>query len=220
MYFRRNESCQSIREMFSKPSKKYSLVWKFSTFREILSKFHQHLLKNRETNEKKSKLQILRNFLLQIVCRKFAIIFEIGAVQKHVNPVDLVKSFQTNIYLQNLASIQKRTSPLKFAHLAEKSGKGSRSNLSTKVYGGLPGSAGSRRWSLTWAAAGALRTWPGSGASALCRRSRRCRFASATALPSPSLTLCFFYIFFSPNFWQALRGPFSAVSTPKFASKY
>ena len=32
-----------------------------------------------------------------------------------------------------MASIQKRTSPVKFAHLAEKSGKGSISNLSTKV---------------------------------------------------------------------------------------
>ena len=54
-------------------------------------------------------------------------------MQKHVNLVDLVKSFPTNIYLQNLASIQKRTSPVQFAHLAEKSGKGSISNLSTKV---------------------------------------------------------------------------------------
>ena len=54
-------------------------------------------------------------------------------MQKHVNSVDLVKSFPTNIYLQNLASIQKRTSPLKFAHLAEESDKGSVSNLSTKV---------------------------------------------------------------------------------------
>ena len=54
-------------------------------------------------------------------------------MQKHVNLVDLVKSFPTNIYLQNLASIQKRTSPVKFAHLAEKSEKGSISNLSTKV---------------------------------------------------------------------------------------
>ena len=52
--------------------------------------------------------------------------------KKHVNLVDLVKSFPTNIYLQNLASIQKRTSPVKFAHLAKKSGKGSISNLSTK----------------------------------------------------------------------------------------
>ena len=54
-------------------------------------------------------------------------------MQKHVNLVDLVKSFPTNIYLQNLASIQKRTSAVKFAHLAEKSGKGSISSLSTKV---------------------------------------------------------------------------------------
>ena len=42
-------------------------------------------------------------------------------MQKHVNLVDLVKSFPTNIFLQKLASIHKRTSPLKFAHLAEKS---------------------------------------------------------------------------------------------------
>ena len=53
-------------------------------------------------------------------------------MQKHVNLVDLVKSFPTNIFLQNLASIQKRTSPIKFAHLAEKSANGSISNLSTK----------------------------------------------------------------------------------------
>ena len=54
-------------------------------------------------------------------------------MQKHVNLVDLVKSFPTNIYLQKLASIQPRTSPIKFAHLAEKSVNGSISNLSTKV---------------------------------------------------------------------------------------
>ena len=53
-------------------------------------------------------------------------------MQKHANLVDLVKSFPTNIFLQSLASIQKRTSPLKFAHLAEKSENGSVSNLSTK----------------------------------------------------------------------------------------
>ena len=53
--------------------------------------------------------------------------------KKHVNLVDLVKSFPTNIFLQNLVSIQKRTSPIKFAHLAEKSEKGSISNLSTKA---------------------------------------------------------------------------------------
>ena len=59
-------------------------------------------------------------------------------MQKHVNLVDLVKSFPTNVYLQNLASIQKRTSPVKFAHWAEKSGKGSTLNLSTKVHRDAP----------------------------------------------------------------------------------
>ena len=54
-------------------------------------------------------------------------------MQKHVHLVDLVKSFPTNIFLQNLASIQKRTSPIKFDHLDEKSEKGVISNLSTKV---------------------------------------------------------------------------------------
>ena len=50
-----------------------------------------------------------------------------------INRVDLVKSFPTNIFLQNLASIQKRTSPKKFAHLAETSENASISNLSTKA---------------------------------------------------------------------------------------
>ena len=40
---------------------------------------------------------------------------EVWAVQTHVNLVDLVKSFSTNIYLQKLASIQPRTSRSKFA---------------------------------------------------------------------------------------------------------
>ena len=62
-------------------------------------------------------------------------------MQKHVNLVDLVKSFPTNIFLQNLASIQKRTNPIKFAHLAEKSESGSISILSTKVPRGAPAHA-------------------------------------------------------------------------------
>ena len=54
-------------------------------------------------------------------------------MQKHVNLVDLVKSFPTNIFLQNLASIKQRTSLEKFDNLDEKSEQGSLSNLSTKV---------------------------------------------------------------------------------------
>ena len=57
-------------------------------------------------------------------------------MQKHVNIVDLVKSFPTNILLQNLASIQQGTSLITFDHLAEKSEKGSISNVSFfKVFG-------------------------------------------------------------------------------------
>ena len=54
-------------------------------------------------------------------------------MQKRVNLVDLIKSFPTNIFLQTLASIQKRTSPTKFDHFAEKSEYGPISNLSTKL---------------------------------------------------------------------------------------
>ena len=54
-------------------------------------------------------------------------------MQKHVNLVDLVKSFPTHILLQNLASIQHSTSLIKFDHLDEKSELGSISNLSTKA---------------------------------------------------------------------------------------
>ena len=53
-------------------------------------------------------------------------------MQKHVNLVDLVKSFPTNIFLQNLASVQQRTSLMKFDHLGGNSEEGSILNLSTK----------------------------------------------------------------------------------------
>ena len=59
-------------------------------------------------------------------------------MQKHASLVDLVKTFPTNIFLQNLASIQKRTSTIKLAHLAEKSKNGSISNLSTKLQAAGP----------------------------------------------------------------------------------
>ena len=44
-------------------------------------------------------------------------------MQKRVNLVDLVKSFQTTIYLQNSASIQPRTSLSKFAKTSPKARK-------------------------------------------------------------------------------------------------
>ena len=63
-------------------------------------------------------------------------------MQKHVNLVDHAKSFRTNIFLQNLASMQKKTSRIKFSHLAEESENGSVSNLSTQVQRAHEGEAG------------------------------------------------------------------------------
>ena len=37
----------------------------------------------------------------------------------HVTLVDLVKSFPTNIFLQKLASIQRRRNPMKFDHVTD-----------------------------------------------------------------------------------------------------
>ena len=54
-------------------------------------------------------------------------------VQRIGNLVDLEKRCKMSIWLQNFASIQPRTSPLKFDHLAEKSEKDSVSNLAPKV---------------------------------------------------------------------------------------
>ena len=98
-------------------------------------------------------------------------------MQKHVNLVDLVKSFPTNIYLQNLASIQKRTSPVKSAHLAEKSGKGSISNLSTK--------ASTRRSASSSAASPAgVRDSPAGVWSAAAAASTRRSASSSAASPA------------------------------------
>ena len=49
---------------------------------------------------------------------KFCRNIEFSAVQKHVNLVDLVKSFPADIFLQKSASIQPRTSHLFFIILA------------------------------------------------------------------------------------------------------
>ena len=64
--------------------------------------------------------EILLNFSMRSGAEEFFSFFSRGAVQKSqgaecVNLVNLGKSFQTSIYLQNLALIQPRTSLLKFA---------------------------------------------------------------------------------------------------------
>ena len=71
--------------------------------------------------EKKCFLANILNKNTKKRLTKFCWNIEVWAGQKHVNLVDLVKSFPTNIFLQNLASIQQRTSLIKFDDLDEKS---------------------------------------------------------------------------------------------------
>ena len=85
-----------------------------SAFSKIFAKFRQNVVKFwTKFNDIISNMGKIRRKM-----RKSLTIFfwniEVWAVQKHVNLVDLGKSFPTNIFLQNLASIQKRTSLLKF----------------------------------------------------------------------------------------------------------
>jgi len=78
--------------------------------RKILVKFGENsakFSKNYEILEKKKKQQ--KNSAI------FNENFEIRDRCKGVHCVDLGESFPTHIYLQNLASIQPRTSPFKFA---------------------------------------------------------------------------------------------------------
>ena len=58
---------------------------------------------------------------------------EFGAVQRNVNLVDLEKCWKMRIWTQKSASIQKKTSPLKFDNFAEKSEKDTVSYLSSKA---------------------------------------------------------------------------------------
>ena len=97
-------------------------------------------------------------------------------MQKYVNLVDLVESFPTNIFLQNLASIQKRTSPIKFAHLAEKSEKGSIWNLSFKARSAGAGAGGA------WASASARRSCRISWSSKYARLEKLTELCTATGL--------------------------------------
>ena len=94
----------------------------FSTISKIFAKFRQNSIKLWEKFNDFFRKRV--NFVK--CCRKMRKSLtkmfwniEVWAVQKHVNLVDLVKSFPTKIFLQNLASIQQRT--IKFDHLDEKS---------------------------------------------------------------------------------------------------
>ena len=91
-------------------------------------------------------LRILQNFeqKSEKSFTKFCSHFEIGAVQRIANLVGLEKCCKMRNWVQKSASMQKRTSPLKFGDLAEKSGFNSVSNLSTKPRARCPGSRRTR----------------------------------------------------------------------------
>ena len=165
------------------------------------------------------------------VCWKF----EIGAVQRNANLVDLEKCCKLRLLSISEVSIQKRTSPLKFAHLAEKSENGSVSNLSTKVHAVLllRGGRGRRavdrryaryarvgslqvqlevrardfvrsRWRRDTPEKGMANTILGGGVGGHTGRSHETYVGSPTQLSN----------------YLTLKGSFSAVSKPNFASKY
>ena len=77
-----------------------------------------HFCQNFAKNNK--KLQKILNLLTEFCKKKKSRNFDkigIAELCKGVHCVDLGESFQTHIYLQNAASIQPRTSPLKFGIL-------------------------------------------------------------------------------------------------------
>ena len=82
--------------------------------REIRTKVHQNF--GEKCKKWRGKMNKIGNsiFIREKILTIFGWNFEIWAVQKYVNLVDLVKSFPTSIYLQKSASIQPRTSLSKF----------------------------------------------------------------------------------------------------------
>ena len=123
--------------------------------------------------------------------------------------VDLGESFQTHMFLQNFASIQPRTSPLK---LAGWSGAEFVEDLRVGEHGELRGQghhaagAGLRGF-LLGRLAGVSAGWLGRASI------RFLRFrGSGAGRPMFFLTV----LLTLGQFWQTFRGPFSAVSTPIF----
>ena len=82
--------------------------------REIRTKFHQKFAEKCKIRHKKWKTSEIHLFIREKMLTIFGGNFEIWAVQKYVNLVDLLKSFPASIYLQKSALIQPRTSLSKF----------------------------------------------------------------------------------------------------------
>ena len=113
-----------------------AILWISHHCLEYSSRFREILIKiGAKFDEKRSRKAIFVEFRAKIrkSITKFCSNFEIGTVQRIANLVVLEKCCKMRIWVPKSASMQKRTSPLKFGDLAEKSGLNSVSNLSTKT---------------------------------------------------------------------------------------
>jgi len=114
-HVRENEKCFSKRKLnvrISKTKIKCAILG-FSQNCCILGKSRKNLVKFSKNSAKMQ--QVLQHFVK--ISKKFSNFnenFEIRERCKGVHCVDLGESFTTSICLQNLASIEPRTSPLKF----------------------------------------------------------------------------------------------------------
>ena len=90
------------------------LLLLLSTFAKFRQNFIKIWLRNNNFDEKLENFGSIQYSISQKVFTIFDQKIEFGAVQKYVNLVDLEKCCKMSIYLQNLASIQPRTSLSKF----------------------------------------------------------------------------------------------------------
>ena len=91
-------------------SRNFENLQRFSAF----SRTSEQISLNSATNFENANVLAFITLRTPKTLTKLCWNIEVWAVQKHANLVDLVKSFPPNIYLQNLASIQPRTSLSKF----------------------------------------------------------------------------------------------------------
>ena len=113
--FHRFQNFRQFSNLFSQIRLKKRHTSLFSGIcREIRTKFHQKFAEKMKIRYRKRKKIGNSFFIREKMLTIFGWNFEIWAVQKNVNLVDLVKSFPTSLYLQRSASMQPRTSPAKF----------------------------------------------------------------------------------------------------------
>ena len=169
-------------------------------FGEIPRKNHQHRCKFRWNLSKNDDFfqTFEQNFEKSLT--NFCEYFELGAVRRCVNLVDLERCQNMTICLQKSASIQKRTSPLKFDHFRNPQPNLTASDLSTKA-GTSKDIAGARP-----------SAWKGTSVDATLILGT---YVGSNSNIEPSNWLLAI-LDFGP---QTVEGSFSSVSKPNFATQ-